>query len=103
MKVRSWRSLKQQLAQRDRWRVEDILKEQPDLLAKDPRRDMELWRHLFAPDDLCGWEMYSGQPAKPRLRNGARGIPGTGGRWKRLRRYACRPRFSFGAPPAKSR
>jgi hypothetical protein len=50
--MRSWRSLKQKLAQRDRWRVEDMLREQPDLLAKDPQRDMELWRHLFAPDDL---------------------------------------------------
>ena len=52
MRMTIWRSLKQQLAQRDRWRVEDMLREQPDLLAKDPRRDMELWRHLFAPDDL---------------------------------------------------
>jgi hypothetical protein len=50
--MRSWRSLKKQLAQRDRWRVEDMLREQPELFAKDPRRDMELWRHLFAPDDL---------------------------------------------------
>jgi hypothetical protein len=36
----------------DRWRVEDMLQEQPDLLRKDPERDMDLWRHLFAPDDF---------------------------------------------------
>jgi len=46
------KSHKLALRHRDRWRVEDMLREQPDLLAKDPRRDMELWRHLFAPDDL---------------------------------------------------
>ena len=40
------------LCHRDRWRVEDMLREQPDLLRKDPERDMDLWRHLFAPDDL---------------------------------------------------
>ena len=36
----------------DRWRVDDMLREQPDLLRWDPVRDMDLWRHLFAPDDL---------------------------------------------------
>jgi hypothetical protein len=50
--VRNWRSLKQQLEHRDRWRVEEMLREQPDLISKDPRRDMEMWCHLFAPDDL---------------------------------------------------
>jgi hypothetical protein len=29
-----------------------MLREQPDLLRVDPVRDMDLWRHLFAPDDL---------------------------------------------------
>ena len=29
------------LRHRDRWRVEDMLREQPDLLAKDRRRDMD--------------------------------------------------------------
>src|ERR1700694_5083142 len=33
-------------------RAEDMLREQPDLVRKDPERDMDLWRHLFAPDDL---------------------------------------------------
>jgi hypothetical protein len=36
----------------DRWRVDDMLREQPDLFGRDPVRDMDLWRHLFAPDDL---------------------------------------------------
>jgi len=36
----------------DRWRVDDMLREQPDLFQRDPVRDMDLWRHLFAPDDL---------------------------------------------------
>jgi hypothetical protein len=40
------------LCHRDRWRVEDMVAEQPDLLRKDPERDMDLWRHLFAPGDL---------------------------------------------------
>ena len=35
----------------DRWRVDDMVREQPDLLRSDPVRDMDLWRHLFAPDD----------------------------------------------------
>jgi len=36
----------------DRWRVDDMLREQPDLFRRDPVRDMDLWRHLFAPDDF---------------------------------------------------
>jgi hypothetical protein len=46
------KSHKLALRHRDRWRVEDMLKEQSDLLRKDLERDMDLWRHLFAPDDL---------------------------------------------------
>jgi hypothetical protein len=46
------KSHKLALRHRDRWRVEDMLREQPDLVPKDPRRDMALWCHLFAPDDL---------------------------------------------------
>ena len=46
------KSHKLALCHRDRWRVEDMLKEQSDLLRKDPERDMDLWRHLFAPDDI---------------------------------------------------
>ena len=46
------KSYKLALCHRDRWRVGDMLGEQPDLLRKDPERDMDLWRHLFAPDDL---------------------------------------------------
>jgi hypothetical protein len=46
------KSHKLALCHGDRWRVEDMLQEQPDLLRKDPERDMDLWRHLFAPDDL---------------------------------------------------
>jgi hypothetical protein len=40
------------LRHQDRWRVADMLTEQPDLTSKDARRDMELWRHLFAPDEI---------------------------------------------------
>ena len=40
------------LRHRDRWRVVDMLREQPDLTAKDAGRDMDLWRHLFAPDEI---------------------------------------------------
>ena len=40
------------LRHRDRWRVIDMLREQPDLTAKDAGRDMDLWRHLFAPDEI---------------------------------------------------
>ena len=40
------------LGHRDRWLVADMLREQPDLLREDPGRDMDLWRHLFAPDDF---------------------------------------------------
>jgi hypothetical protein len=40
------------LRHRDRWRVADMLTEQPDLKTKDARRDMDLWRHLFAPDEI---------------------------------------------------
>ena len=40
------------LRHRDRWRVIDMLREQPDLTAKDAARDMDLWRHLFAPDEI---------------------------------------------------
>jgi hypothetical protein len=40
------------LCHHDRWRVDDMLRDQPDLLWEDPVRDMDLWRHLFAPDDL---------------------------------------------------
>src|SRR4029077_19219526 len=43
---------REELCRDDRWRVDDMLREQPDLLRWDPVRDMDLWRHLFAPDDL---------------------------------------------------
>ena len=46
----------------DRWRVDDMLREQPDLLREDPVRDMDLWRHLFAPDDLV-WVGNACRPA----------------------------------------
>src|ERR1700737_3953204 len=46
------KSHKLALCHGDRWRVEDMLGEQPDLLRKDPERDMDLWRLLCAPDDL---------------------------------------------------
>ena len=46
------KSHKLALCHRDRWQVEDMLREQPDLIRKNPERDMDLWRHLFAPDDL---------------------------------------------------
>jgi hypothetical protein len=40
------------LRHRDPWRVADMLREQPDLFGRNPGRDMDLWRHLFAPDDF---------------------------------------------------
>ena len=40
------------LRHRDRWRVADMLREQPDLSRRDAGRDMDLWCHLFAPDDI---------------------------------------------------
>jgi hypothetical protein len=40
------------LRHRDRWRVADMFREQPDLSRKDARRDMDIWRHLFAPDEI---------------------------------------------------
>ena len=40
------------LRHRDRWRVADMLREQSDLTRRDAGRDMDLWRHLFAPDDI---------------------------------------------------
>ena len=46
------KSHKLALCHRDRWQVEHMFREQPDLLRKDAERDMDLWRHLFAPDDL---------------------------------------------------
>jgi len=46
------RALKHQLTIRDRWTVAEMLQDQPDLTVLDPERDMDLWRHLFHPDDL---------------------------------------------------
>ena len=40
------------LQHRDRWRVTDMLRELPDLTAKNAGRDMDLWRHLFAPGEI---------------------------------------------------
>ena len=40
------------LRHRDRWRVGDMLRQQPDLSRRDAGRDMNLWLHLFAPDDV---------------------------------------------------
>jgi len=46
------RRYRRRLRQGDRWRVEDMLAEQPDLQETNPGRDLNLWRHLFAPDDF---------------------------------------------------
>ena len=46
------RALKHQLTNRDRWTVAEMLQDQPDLTVLDPERDMDLWRHLFYPEDL---------------------------------------------------
>jgi hypothetical protein len=43
---------REKLCNSDRWQVGEMLREQPDLRREDPARDMDLWRHLFAPDDL---------------------------------------------------
>jgi hypothetical protein len=40
------------LSHRDRWRVGEMLRSQPDLREIDPVRDLDLWRHLFDADDL---------------------------------------------------
>jgi hypothetical protein len=40
------------LCDRDRWRVAEMLRSQPDLRDIDPARDLDLWRHLFDADDL---------------------------------------------------
>jgi hypothetical protein len=45
-------SCRRALRHRDRWRVADMLREQPDLSRRDAGRDMDLWRHLFAADDI---------------------------------------------------
>jgi hypothetical protein len=36
----------------DRWVVVDMLRSQPDLREINPERDLDLWRHLFDPDNL---------------------------------------------------
>src|SRR5260370_41353679 len=43
---------KRGLCHRDRWRVGEMLRSQPDLREIDPVRDLDLWRHLFDADDL---------------------------------------------------
>ena len=40
------------LRHRDRWRVAEMLRSQPDLREINPERDLDLWRHLFDVDDL---------------------------------------------------
>jgi len=40
------------LCYRDRWRVADMLRSQPDLHEISAERDLDLWRHLFDADDL---------------------------------------------------
>src|SRR5258708_6961517 len=40
------------LRERDRWRVTEMLRSQPDLRVVDSARDLDLWRHLFDADDL---------------------------------------------------
>jgi hypothetical protein len=40
------------LRHRDRWRVAEMLRSQPDLREINPERDLDLWRHLFDADDL---------------------------------------------------
>ena len=46
------RRYRTRLCHPDRWRVEEMFVEQPDLREADPDRDLNLWRHLFAPDDF---------------------------------------------------
>src|ERR1700730_7856299 len=43
---------KRALCHRDRWRVGEMLRSQPDLREIDPVRDLDLWRHLFDADGL---------------------------------------------------
>jgi hypothetical protein len=50
--MRIARSLKQELSHKDRWRVEQMLAAQPDLQEHNRERDMDLFLHLFAPEDL---------------------------------------------------
>ena len=44
--------LRMGLRHSDRWRVDQMLKEQPELLREDAVRDMDLWRRLYAPRDV---------------------------------------------------
>ena len=46
------RNCRKYLCHRDRWRLEQMLTAQPDLQKEDPERDLNLWRHLFAPNDV---------------------------------------------------
>ena len=42
---------KLELHHRDRWRVSEMLRSQPDLRETKPERDLDLWRHLFEAHD----------------------------------------------------
>jgi hypothetical protein len=43
--------IKRALRHTDRWRLEDMLREHPDMLYEDAARDMDLWRRMYAPRD----------------------------------------------------
>ena len=43
--------IRRALRHTDRWRLEDMLREHPDLLYEDAARDMDLWRRMYAPND----------------------------------------------------
>jgi hypothetical protein len=50
MRVPRW--MKAGLRHADRWRVDNMLREQPELVREDAARDLVLWRRLFSPLDV---------------------------------------------------
>ena len=46
------RCMKAGLRHADRWRVEDMLREQPALVREDAARDLVLWQRLYSPLDI---------------------------------------------------
>lgn len=46
------RCMKGGLSHADRWRVDDMLREQPELVREDAARDLALWQRLYSPRDI---------------------------------------------------
>jgi hypothetical protein len=65
--VRLPQGVQTRLRHADRWRVEQMLREQPKLDCEDQERDLGLWLRLFEPDDLVriGQEICEAAAARP--------------------------------------